>query len=235
MRAGSTIAPSLESPTPTSPLSPVPAGIVGGDHLVLVGAVAREHAVRPWRWRGEEAELAVVRADHVRDARLTPGPEGVLDRLRHDLAVDHRARVAVALLAHGHQVQAAHEIAPRAASAAPRAPRRRRPRRPRASRAPTPGRLAEGCPGPGSRSFGAAIGPPARPPPDSQIALWNRPFASGDVISVFTEPPPADSPKIVTLLGSPPKRRDVLAAPTGAPRSGRGSRSCRAARRRSPS
>ena len=47
--------------------------------------------------------------------------------------------------------------------------------------------------------------PPARPPPDCTIALWKRPRASGETMSVFTEPPPADSPKTVTLPGSPPK------------------------------
>jgi hypothetical protein len=47
--------------------------------------------------------------------------------------------------------------------------------------------------------------PPARPPPDSTIALWKSPRASGEARRVFTEPPPADSPKIVTLPGSPPK------------------------------
>ncbi len=46
--------------------------------------------------------------------------------------------------------------------------------------------------------------PAARPPPDCTIALWNRPWASGEVMSVLTEPPPADSPNTVTLPGSPP-------------------------------
>ena len=36
------------------------------------------------------------------------------------------------------------------------------------------------------------------------IARWNRPVAYGEVISVVTQPPPADSPKSVTSLGSPP-------------------------------
>ena len=37
------------------------------------------------------------------------------------------------------------------------------------------------------------------------MALWKRPFASGDVIIVNTDPPPADSPKMVTFPASPPK------------------------------
>ena len=37
------------------------------------------------------------------------------------------------------------------------------------------------------------------------MALWNRPFAAGDVISRCTAMPPALSPKMVTLFGSPPK------------------------------
>ncbi len=44
-----------------------------------------------------------------------------------------------------------------------------------------------------------------RPAPDSTIALWNRPRALGDSIRKFTAMPPADSPKMVTLPGSPPK------------------------------
>jgi hypothetical protein len=45
----------------------------------------------------------------------------------------------------------------------------------------------------------------ARPPPDSMMALSNRPRAKGEVSSMCTEPPPADSPNTVTLLASPPK------------------------------
>ena len=37
------------------------------------------------------------------------------------------------------------------------------------------------------------------------MALWKSPRASGEATRVFTEPPPADSPKMVTLSGSPPK------------------------------
>ena len=50
-------------------------------------------------------------------------------------------------------------------------------------------------------AFGNSV---SRPPPDSMIALWNRPFASGEVRSISTDPPPADSPNTVTLRGSPP-------------------------------
>ncbi len=42
-------------------------------------------------------------------------------------------------------------------------------------------------------------------PPLCEIAPWNSPAASGDAASIETEIPPADSPKIVTLFGSPPK------------------------------
>ena len=41
-------------------------------------------------------------------------------------------------------------------------------------------------------------------PPLSEIAPSKRPFASGDAHSMLTAIPPADSPKMVTLLGSPP-------------------------------
>ncbi len=46
---------------------------------------------------------------------------------------------------------------------------------------------------------------PTRPPADSATARWNSPLAGGEVISMFTDQPPADSPMIVTLPGSPPK------------------------------
>src|SRR5665647_1149149 len=42
-------------------------------------------------------------------------------------------------------------------------------------------------------------------PPLWEMAPWNNPLASGDAHSMLTAIPPADSPKIVTLLGSPPK------------------------------
>ncbi len=53
-------------------------------------------------------------------------------------------------------------------------------------------------------------GPPAgrggpKDPPLSEIAPSNRPLASGEAHSWLTAMPPADSPKIVILLGSPPK------------------------------
>ena len=41
--------------------------------------------------------------------------------------------------------------------------------------------------------------------PLSTIALWNRPLADGMAISVETFAPPPDWPKMVTLVGSPPK------------------------------
>ena len=44
----------------------------------------------------------------------------------------------------------------------------------------------------------------AKLPPLSEIAFWNSPFAAGDAPSMLTAIPPADSPKIVTLRGSPP-------------------------------
>src|SRR6185503_5925504 len=48
--------------------------------------------------------------------------------------------------------------------------------------------------------------PTPTPVPLSRIARWNNPFANGDAISDPTLMPPADSPKIVTRDGSPPKR-----------------------------
>ena len=49
-----------------------------------------------------------------------------------------------------------------------------------------------------------AWGPDGNDAPLSPMALWNRPLASGDAIRMLTENEPADSPKIVTLPGSPP-------------------------------
>src|SRR5665213_658329 len=41
-------------------------------------------------------------------------------------------------------------------------------------------------------------------PPLSEIAPSKSPLASGDAHNMLTEMPPADSPKMVTLFGSPP-------------------------------
>ena len=69
----------------------------------------------------------------------------------------------------------------------------------------TPSASADGDPpAPGWLIWRIEMGPRDRPPPDSTIALWNRPFAIGEIISALTDPPPADSPKIVTFAGSPP-------------------------------
>ena len=69
----------------------------------------------------------------------------------------------------------------------------------------TPSASADGDPpAPGWLMCRIEIGPRDRPPPDWTIALWNSPFASGEIISALTEPPPADSPKMVTFDGSPP-------------------------------
>ena len=74
-----------------------------------------------------------------------------------------------------------------------------------ASGSSTPTDLAKATPiFSASGSFGAAPICP-RPPPDSTMARWNRPLASGVATRVWTENPPALSPKIVTRLGSPPK------------------------------
>src|ERR1700731_1392343 len=55
-------------------------------------------------------------------------------------------------------------------------------------------------------SRGGAVRPgPPRAPPLSPIALAKRPRARGEAIWALTEMEPADSPKMVTLLGSPPK------------------------------
>ena len=45
----------------------------------------------------------------------------------------------------------------------------------------------------------------SRPRPDWLIAFANSPRAAGLAISALTDAPPADSPKTVTLSGSPPK------------------------------
>src|SRR5208282_281857 len=45
----------------------------------------------------------------------------------------------------------------------------------------------------------------ANDPPLSEMAPWKSPLASGEAASMLTEIPPADSPKIVTRFGSPPK------------------------------
>ena len=62
--------------------------------------------------------------------------------------------------------------------------------------------------------------------PDCGIALWNRPRAPGDASRAPTLMPPALSPKIVTLSGSPPnaamfsftqrERRDLVGQTFGA-------------------
>jgi len=51
---------------------------------------------------------------------------------------------------------------------------------------------------------GLAVSTLSREPPDSTIAFWNRPRAIGEVRRLWTETPPAENPKIVTLFGSPP-------------------------------
>ena len=42
-------------------------------------------------------------------------------------------------------------------------------------------------------------------PPLCEIAPWKSPLARGEAHSMLTAMPPADSPKIVTLFGSPPR------------------------------
>jgi hypothetical protein len=44
------------------------------------------------------------------------------------------------------------------------------------------------------------------PVPLSMIARWKSPVASGEATSIPTLMPPADEPKIVTRVESPPKR-----------------------------
>jgi hypothetical protein len=53
------------------------------------------------------------------------------------------------------------------------------------------------------RDFGGMVA--LKKAPLSPMARWKRPCARGDAISALTENEPADSPKIVTLSGSPPK------------------------------
>ena len=55
-----------------------------------------------------------------------------------------------------------------------------------------------------SSGAGARLGV-ANIAPLSPIALWKSPRASGEAMSALTAKEPADSPKIVTFLGSPPK------------------------------
>ena len=56
------------------------------------------------------------------------------------------------------------------------------------------------------RSMATAMGVGSRRPKlDSAIAFWNRPRASGASISSRIEMPPALSPPMVMLFGSPPK------------------------------
>ena len=50
-------------------------------------------------------------------------------------------------------------------------------------------------------------------PPLCEIAPWNSPLARGDAQSMLTAMPPADSPKIVTLSGSPPNAAMLLLDP----------------------
>ena len=55
-----------------------------------------------------------------------------------------------------------------------------------------------------SGASGSVPLPAVKNAPLSPIARWNSPRASGDAMSALTENEPADSPKIVTLPGSPP-------------------------------
>ena len=57
-----------------------------------------------------------------------------------------------------------------------------------------------------SRSRGVICAMPSPiHPPLSAIALWKSPLATGEPLSMPTMAAPADSPKMVTLFGSPPK------------------------------
>ena len=72
---------------------------------------------------------------------------------------------------------------------------------PRAGRRRRPGRETNPAAQPRARSW-----PNTMPGAElSAMARWNRPRAAGVAISVVTEIAPADSPKIVTCPGSPPK------------------------------
>src|ERR1043165_8424074 len=55
-----------------------------------------------------------------------------------------------------------------------------------------------------STSAWALVGCSVVQPPLSLIARWNRPSPLGDATCMQTSYEPADSPKIVTLSGSPP-------------------------------
>ena len=50
-------------------------------------------------------------------------------------------------------------------------------------------------------------------PPLCEIAPVNSPLAWGDAHNMLTEIAPTDSPKIVTFVGSPAKRRDIFPHP----------------------
>src|SRR6185437_11212253 len=50
----------------------------------------------------------------------------------------------------------------------------------------------------------SSLGVKLNAPPLSPIACLNKPFERGDAINALTDIDPADSPKIVTLAGSPP-------------------------------
>ena len=86
-------------------------GIVGGHDLVLVGAEAGQHArPPPAGGSGMKPNSRLLAPIRYGTLRLPPGAERGLRLLRDDLPVDHRPRVGVALLAHGHEVQAPHEV-----------------------------------------------------------------------------------------------------------------------------
>ena len=125
---------------------------------------------------------------------------------RQHLAVDHRAEIVA--------VEQRHSAAAAASSAPARSPpaawstgsacslssvvRRR------ARAASAPRRRAASC---------APVRRSARLAPLWMIAWWNSPLAAGIASSALTFPPPPDWPKIVTLPGSPPNARDVVAHP----------------------
>src|SRR5262245_56819361 len=68
--------------------------------------------------------------------------------------------------------------------------------------APHPSRIAKSPP---TRSDSASDAYGVSQRPLSVMARWNRPALAGDTRCAHTLTPPADSPKIVTFAGSPPK------------------------------
>ena len=167
----------------------------------LAGLVERPRLI------GEEV---AVDDGGVRSAQASVGLGGVQQRLHRHLAqagqrVGGAARGrAVRSAARGRAVEPARRWRPQRLR---RRGRRRRAHRPRKQRGAGAAKLrGQGEQG---RLVAASVGWRVVQPPLSLMARSKRGGVWGDATCMHTSSDPADSPKMVTLLGSPPNLRDV--------------------------